>query len=115
MRRRFSFALSDTTLALSQSPRWFGKRNSRDKYPKDVHNRADQLYGKVDSHQLFIEAKKQEAAEKKALAGKAKEDSGSKKKKKKSAAESTHDEADPDETEGIGAGLMIWFWMRLII
>lgn len=70
---------------------------------KDVHNRADQLYGKVDSHQLFIEAKKQEAAEKKALAGKAKEDSGSKKKKKKSAAESTHDEADPDETEGIGA------------
>lgn len=69
---------------------------------KDVHNRTDQLYGKVDSHELFVEAKKQELAEKKALAGKAKEN-GDKKKKKKSAAESTHKEADPDETEGIGA------------
>jgi hypothetical protein len=56
---------------------------------KDVDNRTDQLYGKVDSHQLFIEAKK--------------EDKKKKKGKKKSAAESTHKEADPDDSEGIGA------------
>lgn len=71
---------------------------------KDVADRTNQLYGKVDSHQLFIEAKKQEAEEKKGLGGKVKTDSGSKKKKKKkSVAESDHEEADPDETEGIGA------------
>lgn len=70
---------------------------------KDVADRTNQLYGKVDSHELFMEAKKQEAAEKKGLGGKVKTDSGSKKKSKKSAADSTHDEANPDETEGIGA------------
>lgn len=57
---------------------------------KDVDDRLNQLHSKVDSHELFIEAKKQPKSK-------------SVKKKKKSAADSTHEEADPDDTEGIGA------------
>jgi hypothetical protein len=64
---------------------------------KDVDARTDQLYAKVDSHQLFIEAKKEEAK------AKSKKKSGGSKKKTKSAAESTHEEADPDDTDGLGA------------
>jgi hypothetical protein len=71
---------------------------------KDIDARTSQLNGRVDSHELFMEAKKEEEAKKKGLGGKKKVDDGSNgKKKKKSATDSTHDEADPDDTEGIGA------------
>jgi hypothetical protein len=82
----------DKTPATQPDNSFFGMHNIDDEKDiafqdidvwKDVSDRADNVYGKVDSHQLFSEAKKE--------------------KKKKSAAKSTHKEADPDDKEGIGA------------
>jgi hypothetical protein len=58
----------------------------------DATNRADQRFSKVDSHALFNEAVKEGAKKKKTV-----------KKKKKSAADNYNVDADPDDSEGIGA------------